>query len=296
MRTLAPRLLSCLLSGLLIGGLFALTACDDRAPYRPAGPQAPDATADVLQQEVPEVDLRPQGDRAASDVLALDVPQPDTSPLPDVMSADVRPTDAQGFDGALDGHLHGGADRPGDAAANFDAGVMGCLENPALAGLVHTHQAWSHLPAGTEVVYAHDPPASGPHFAQWARSGIYEPPASIDRRNFVHNLEHGWMVLIYRPNAPAAAIDILEQAYNAGFVDGECPMSPVPRIIVTQDPLLASNVAALTADLVLEGEALTLEQLRVLFESCRGAATELRVCADGSVPAPAPASMMMPNP
>ena len=63
-----------------------------------------------------------------------------------------------------------------------------------------------------------------------------------------------------------------------------------------RDPQRLAAEVLLTADLVLEGEALTLEQLRVLFESCRGAATELRVCADGSVPAPAPASMMMPNP
>ena len=171
-----------------------------------------------------------------------------------------------------------------DAALSLEARLAACDDDPLLAGVVADDEGWGHVPAGTEVNYTHNPPGSGPHYGQWVRSGIYAE--AIDRRNWVHNLEHGWMVLLHRPDAPLADVRVLTDAYAAGLADAECPDGLVPRIVVTPDPLLATPVAAVTAYRVLAADHVTPQQLAAMFASCRIGATELRVCGDGQVPAP----------
>lgn len=49
--------------------------------------------------------------------------------------------------------------------------------------------------------YNSDPPTSGPHVAGVARPGFYEEP--IEPELLVHNLEHGNVIIYYRPDAAA---------------------------------------------------------------------------------------------
>jgi Protein of unknown function (DUF3105) len=54
----------------------------------------------------------------------------------------------------------------------------------------------THVPEPTMVTYAANPPASGPHWPQWQEPwGPY--PDGLPRERWVHNLEHGGVVLLY---------------------------------------------------------------------------------------------------
>lgn len=51
----------------------------------------------------------------------------------------------------------------------------------------------NHLP--NEIIYADSPPAGGDHDRCWASWGVYDEP--LPARNWVHNLEHGGIVVLY---------------------------------------------------------------------------------------------------
>lgn len=55
--------------------------------------------------------------------------------------------------------------------------------------------------------YVTDQPTSGPHFAQPAAWGVSE--REIPDEQWIHNLEHGGVVITYKPDLPAKDIDEL---------------------------------------------------------------------------------------
>lgn len=239
---------------------------------------APDGAAPLADAQPGETpDTLPPGPPPDASVG----PQPDAWPGPDDPDAlaDALPPPADAFV-----HVLPEAGRP-DAALTIADRLAACDADPLLAGRLSVDESgWGHVPAGTEVAYAHNPPASGPHYGQWARSAVYDE--ALDRRTWVHNLEHGWLVLLYRPDAPAGAVQVLLDAYAAGFPDAECPAGPVRRMLVTPDPLLPTPVAAVTAYRALSADRLTPADLERVFALCRVAAPEVRACGDGQVPAP----------
>ena len=52
-----------------------------------------------------------------------------------------------------------------------------------------------HVAIGTPVTYQHNPPASGTHFPQAQPYGVYDAP--VLEGFWVHNLEHGGVVLLF---------------------------------------------------------------------------------------------------
>lgn len=179
---------------------------------------------------------------------------------------------------ALAGALLGcgeSADDPAEVAE--DAG-----EAPACQAEVIADEGHDHVTADTAVTYDHNPAASGPHLGRWSRSGIYEMP--LDPRGWVHNLEHGWVVLLHGPEASAEAVAALEDLWTNPPEDPYCPDAERPRILVSPAPDLPSKVAAVAWTRVLSGDMLDRAALTAFFRDCRGAAGELRVCADGGEP------------
>ena len=65
----------------------------------------------------------------------------------------------------------------------------------------------THVPQGTRITYEESPPASGSHWPVWAKWGVYTEP--IPEEVFVHNLEHGGVVLLY--NCPGPCPDVVRQ-------------------------------------------------------------------------------------
>jgi len=116
--------------------------------------------------------------------------------------------------------LGGGGDKkePGKAPdakastaniADFNAAVKasGCVYKavPPTGGGEHT---------GDPVKYGDNPPSSGPHNPQWAEAGIYEPGNEPQKEKWVHSLEHGRIVLTYKPGTPKTVITALEGVFN----------------------------------------------------------------------------------
>ena len=114
---------------------------------------------------------------------------------------------------------------------------------PAL-GYVQPDMGRQHVSTGDKVTYTYCPPASGSHDnasgAGPIAARLYGPNDSAVPEGWVHNLEHGAMVILYRgregdPGLGSAAQDELRALYD-GF-----PPSPVCGIArgTSQGPVIA---------------------------------------------------------
>ena len=65
----------------------------------------------------------------------------------------------------------------------------------------------THVPQGTAITYEEYPPTSGPHWPVVAKWGVYPEP--VPAEVFVHNLEHGGVVLLYNCGSPCP--DVVRQ-------------------------------------------------------------------------------------
>jgi len=105
-----------------------------------------------------------------------------------------------------------------------------------------------HVGIGTDVAYDSNPPSSGPHYPIWAAYQEYTTP--VDRRYYVHDLEHGAIVLLYKCGDGTGCPDVvagLRQAAAAIPDDALCAASGSGvrvRVVITPDPLLDVPVAA----------------------------------------------------
>jgi hypothetical protein len=138
-----------------------------------------------------------------------------------------------------------------------------------------------HVSPGTPVTYEYCPPASGTHFQVGPRAPLprafYEPNAGVVPGNWIHNLEHGWVVVAYRndPNDPAnrpsaeelAAMRRVFEEAPASTMAGSCPTVPNKIIFVPLAPdAMPARFAYLAWDRVMfsdtfvEDEALTFYQ------------------------------------
>lgn len=79
-----------------------------------------------------------------------------------------------------------------------------------MTGINHSSQGQTHIQDGeAHEPYNSDLPSSGPHYQRPAPWGISE--SEIADETFIHNLEHGGIVIAYRPDLPAAQLDKLKQ-------------------------------------------------------------------------------------
>ena len=98
----------------------------------------------------------------------------------------------------------GGGD---DIASAMEAG--GC-QLKTVQAQVGNHTA--ALDATSNPKWNTDPPTSGPHYEVPAVYGEYDTP--LKPAQFVHNLEHGAVFVLYGPEVPAATVQQLSDFYN----------------------------------------------------------------------------------
>lgn len=95
-------------------------------------------------------------------------------------------------------------------------------------GYVQPDMGNTHVPPGTKITYTYCPPASGNHYNASGQGPIqpriYGPEDVVAPDGWVHNLEHGALVLLYRGDSAAATPE--GQAALRAFYD-EYPPSPV---------------------------------------------------------------------
>jgi hypothetical protein len=127
----------------------------------------------------------------------------------------------------------GGAAGEGAGAELGGAGTGGVCS--AVTG-AHELDAGVHVAACSEITYSTNPPSSGEHYPSWADFGVYDFP--LPRGYWVHNLEHGAVVVTY--NCPAGCDDDVERAsaWLAQLTpDAACSTGPA-RVLLVPDPLL----------------------------------------------------------
>lgn len=152
------------------------------------------------------------------------------------------------------------------------APVAGCATLPV------ANEGWLHVAEGSAISYRANPPASGPHYPVWAR--YEEHNTTVARGYWVHNLEHGGVVLLYRPGAPAGAVTALRDAYRALPNDPACGHK---RALLTAEPDLPTDTAVVAADFMLEAGCLDAGGIRHFVDSRIGRGPE-QVCANGTRP------------
>jgi hypothetical protein len=126
------------------------------------------------------------------------------------------------------------------------------LECPEIVGEGFCSEGGGHVDVGTEIEWMNEPPHSGKHFPVWSSAGEKDEP--VERGYWVHNLEHGWIVLLYNcPDGCDAELDLLREVLDA---------RDEHDILLTPDPLLeGSRFAAISWTWVYAFEDPVVEQL-----------------------------------
>lgn len=145
-------------------------------------------------------------------------------------------------------------------------------------GVAVPNEGWNHVPEGSVINYANNPPASGPHYPVWLRYAEYAQ--AMPRGYWVHNLEHGAIVVLYRPDAPAAVIGQITDAFRSIPNDPQCGHR---RALLTPDPLLPRLTAVVAADFVLSSDTVDAQAVRDFATARRGHGPE-QVCEPGTRP------------
>ncbi len=120
----------------------------------------------------------------------------------------------------------------------------------------------NHLPQGTPIQYNSNPPAGGDHYATTAHAGIYDvaPPDG----NLVHSLEHGAVILWYKPDLQKEDIEKLRKIFNE--MPGKSIMIPRKSLDV---PVAVSSWGR-----VLKLQKIDEKQIKAFFETNSGRAPE----------------------
>ena len=139
------------------------------------------------------------------------------------------------------------------------------------------NEGWAHVMEGTPLSYTANPPASGPHYPRWGRYKKHVTP--LARSYWLHNIEHGAVVLLHRSDAPAETVAALQAAYDDIPVDVPCGHK---RALLTVDDALDTPVAAVVVDRVIKDTRLDAARVKAFVTACRGQGPE-NVCTDGDV-------------
>ena len=97
----------------------------------------------------------------------------------------------------------------------------------------------SHRELCSDLDYGTSPPSSGDHWPVWARLG--EHPARVRHELLVHNLEHGFVLALYRDASIEAAVDAL-RSVRVGFGPDPLCENDENRVLLAPDPSLKTPI------------------------------------------------------
>jgi hypothetical protein len=96
----------------------------------------------------------------------------------------------------------------------------------------------AHVPPGSTISYGYCPPASGNHYVITGRAPLprqfYDTNTSLVPGNWIHNLEHGWVVILYKGTPDQATLDSIRQVMDTAKGDEfslqNCPPNRVMAV------------------------------------------------------------------
>lgn len=180
----------------------------------------------------------------------------------------------------VDEHVDGAVDRPRKQTVIAAACAIVVDDYPPVES--------PHVAIDTPVPYESNPPNHGPHYPIWAAFNEYTQP--VDRRYYVHDLEHGAVVLAYNcaaaPDAAAVtSCDAIIQAFRAAVAS--IPDDPLcvsegtrVRFVITPDPLLDVPIAAAAWGRTYRAQCLDPASLGAFVRTSYGFGPE-QLCARG---------------
>jgi hypothetical protein len=119
-----------------------------------------------------------------------------------------------------------------------DASCLVTIDTPPLLAAIH-------VAPGTDIQWDSNPPSSGSHYPEWAAYGVAS--TVVPRGNYVHDLEHGAIVLLYNCG-DAGCPDVVSalQAVSEAIPDDPLCVGQGTRVrtLITADPLIDVPVAA----------------------------------------------------
>jgi len=173
-----------------------------------------------------------------------------------------------------------------DAMVSLDAGDASMPVCPPVVA-VHASLGGDHVATNDGVTYNSNPPSSGPHCGALGRYAVFGQSKPLPSCNYLHNMEHGAVVLLYKcagecPEIVAALSGVRDQ-----IVDSECTFTK--RVILTPDPNLNTLVAAAAWTTTWTSDCVNDDALASLTTFIRdnlggaGSAPEGNLCGDGSI-------------
>lgn len=155
---------------------------------------------------------------------------------------------------------------PSLVAPTAQPGQSGPAVTPPPPGFVQQDMGKQHIPLGSRVNYTNCPPASGKHYQSPGGpidGGLHGPDEATVPQGWIHNLEHGAIVLLYScPEGNGPGCDDAGQA-ALGALLAKWPASPVCQIpagnltpVIARFDDMPYPYAALVWDVVLPMQAL----------------------------------------
>ncbi|MHB8876912.1 MAG: DUF3105 domain-containing protein [Myxococcaceae bacterium] len=145
-----------------------------------------------------------------------------------------------------------------------------------------------HVEASTPIEWSSNPPSSGAHFGAWAAFKEFTTP--VPRGYYVHDLEHGAVVLLYNCALAAdggceALVQGLRDASDALPDDPLCAGVAGVRVrtVITPDPLITTPLAAAAWGYTYSAACLDPATLQAFAKEHYAHAAE-NECANGLLP------------
>ena len=139
---------------------------------------------------------------------------------------------------ALTGGGGGGADRPADSAVASAARAAGCTYK------TFPEEGNAHVAEPRRKTdYKTNPPTSGDHNPTPAQDGLYASGNEPAIENWVHTLEHGRILLMYKPGTPPPAVTALDGLFKEPVLDSGDSYHMVLMRNNTQMPFQTAAVA-----------------------------------------------------
>jgi hypothetical protein len=124
----------------------------------------------------------------------------------------------------------------------------------------------THVAAGSKIDYPLCPPSSGDHYSSPGgplRPGVYGPNQRAEPGGWVHNLEHGFIVVLYRGEADSATLGQLQAFEDAFPAVAPSGCDKYKKLVVARFDDLSTAFAVVAWDRLLlldtwdQGKALT---------------------------------------
>ena len=136
------------------------------------------------------------------------------------------------------------------------------LNKPALGRTV-PDEGRNHTAAGDPLTFQSNPPASGTHYPTWTRPGFYTEPQ--DKGNWVHSLEHGYVVVLY--NCPTACPEITQPLRQFYETAPKSSRYGYQKLVVAPYREMDHRIAAIAWNHILELDELDLDQVMAFYRA-----------------------------